>query len=69
MKLKEYIDCLLDISKRNPETLEMDIVYSVDDEWNEFKKVYYTPTVWNFNEKKWEFDDSSNSEKNSVCIN
>jgi len=45
MKLKEYINTLVEMIKQNPEIEDMEVIYSVDDEGNTFQKVNFTPSV------------------------
>lgn len=42
MKLKEYLENLLEQGKKYPELLEMELIYSKDDEGNEFNSVIST---------------------------
>jgi hypothetical protein len=80
MKLKDYIEALAEFAKEHPESLDMDVVYSRDDEGNGYQKVHYTPSLGNYdNEWCGEFTsiesitespvDYEGLEINSVCIN
>jgi hypothetical protein len=72
MKLKEYIDNLNDQVKDNPEILNYDVIYSSDDEGNDFDLVVYTPTIGKFNKDDdgwYQKFDSESSEPNAICIN
>lgn len=56
MTLKEYIEKLQEFSKENPEYLELEVVYAIDTEGNDFKPVYFDPSILegndgNFNQK------------------
>jgi hypothetical protein len=66
MKLKQYLKQLNDLAKKHPEALEMDVVYSKDDEGNGFQHIYYAPNIGEFDGD--DFDDESEN-KNAVCIN
>lgn len=44
MKLKEYLKELERMAKENPETLEYEVIYCVDDEGNAYNKVNYLPS-------------------------
>ena len=44
MKLKEFIENLNEFVKENPETLDMEVVTSIDDEGNGYSFVHYTPS-------------------------
>ena len=78
MKLKNYLANLNQMVKDNPELLELDVVYSKDDEGNAFHEVHYSPTLgkhedWDFleyNPKAEDPEDSCEEEEiNSICIN
>ena len=45
MTLKEYIEKLQEFSKENPEYLELEVVYAIDTEGNDFKPVYFDPSI------------------------
>lgn len=45
MKVKEYVNTLVEMLKRNPEIEDMEVIYSVDDEGNTFQKVNFTPSI------------------------
>jgi hypothetical protein len=78
MKLKEYIKGLKDIEKKHP---DLEVVYSIDDEGNDYSKVYFSPTLGCFKEEGYgseflaegEFDDWKDEQDdlvvNAVCIN
>lgn len=61
MKFKEYLAKLNKLAKNNPSALELPVVYSKDDEDNQFRLVEYDPTVGTFVVKI--------SEIHSVCVN
>lgn len=77
MTLEEYIENLIEFAKENPETLSMEVIYSSDDEGNEFRYVHYTPTLGYLNEDLEFFNDGEDLEDqeirkddfNAVCIN
>lgn len=67
MTLKEYIDRLNKLAKDLPSALKLEVVYSSDDEGNNYNKVYYSPEVVNS-------DDMLDSyrlkeDTNYVCVN
>jgi hypothetical protein len=75
MTLKEYIEGLKKFVEENPETLEMQVVTSKDDEGNGYNPVYYSPSKGIFEDsdfisarqyEDWERDES---ETNAVCVN
>lgn len=80
MTLKEYIDALTHILKKDPKIYgKMKVVYAVDEEGNDFKEVFYKPNIGHF-EKSGSMGDfspvvkgSTETEEgkspNAVCIN
>lgn len=70
MKLKEYLKNLKTFIKENPKALEMDAIYSKDDEGNGYSHVFYSPTLGKV-DKDMEFKDykTTNGDNNCVCIN
>lgn len=75
MKLKDYMTTLEKLVKENPKCLDMDIVYGVDDEGNEFIPVSYEPQVGVFKNKafytpsEYKHFSITAKEENAVCIN
>jgi hypothetical protein len=45
MKLKDYLKQLQDMTRNIPESLEMEVYTSRDDEGNGYNPVYYSPAV------------------------
>lgn len=45
MKLKEYLKNLNEQVAKDPSLLELDLIYSSDDEGNHFNRVYFTASV------------------------
>lgn len=45
MKLKEYVQHLHELIALNPEALDYEVIYSADDEGNEFNKVNNIPSL------------------------
>lgn len=76
MTLKKFIENLNSFVKENPETLDMIVITSKDDEGNGFRAVYFTPSKGIF-ENGDEFISSDNyedeerdaSETNAVLLN
>jgi len=60
MKLGEYIKTLQGMVKENPELKNYEVVYSADDEGNQFQAVYFSPTVGQY--KHGEFMTSGDLE-------
>jgi hypothetical protein len=75
MTLREYIEQLQNFAQENPDTLDMDVIYSRDDEGNGFQKIYYSPSkgIYEDNEfissEQLEDYERDENEINSVCIN
>lgn len=75
MTLREYIEQLQNFAQANPETLDMDVIYSRDDEGNGFQEVHYSPSkgIYEDNEfiasEQLEDYERDENEVNSVCIN
>ena len=45
MTVRNYINTLVEMVKKNPEIEHYEVIYSADDEGNTFQKVNFTPTV------------------------
>lgn len=75
MTLKEFIENLNEFAKSNPETLNMQVITSKDDEGNGFNNIYYTPSKGIYAENgflssgQYKEFDIDESETNAVCIN
>lgn len=70
MKLKEFNDRIQDLIKKNPELLEVDVVFAKDDEGNGFNHVNYSATPGNFEDHEFTGEgDSTCGKINAICIN
>lgn len=75
MTLKEFMENLNEFIKENPETLEMEVVTSKDDEGNGYNRVYYTPSKGMYEDGDFISFDSledygkDEDEINAVCLN
>jgi len=71
MKVKEYLQTLLLMVKLNPKMEEFDVIYSSDDEGNDFKPVIFSPTLMEVvDEKDVNLNVKTDSENpNALCIN
>ena len=75
MKLREYLEELQEFVETFPECLDMDVIYSRDDEGNGYQRVYYGPTKGIFEDSDFisadqlEDYEREESEINAVCIN
>jgi hypothetical protein len=74
MKLREFLANLNEFVAKNPESLELDVITSKDDEGNGFNAVVYTPALGNYEDH--DFRTKSDIEEegdiaqiNAVCIN
>lgn len=75
MMLEEYLKCLNKIVEKNPKALKYRLIYAKDDEGNEFKNVFYTPSLGFMNDeneytpKDHEDWEELGEEPNVICIN
>ncbi len=56
MKLRDYLNDLHKKVKADPEILNMEVFYSIDDEGNDFKPVFYNAGIME-------------DKENSICLN
>lgn len=68
MKLKDYLKHLQELVEEHPEMLEYDVVYSSDDEGNDFKEVIYLPSTGTFKDGEWRHKEAD-VKPNAICIN
>lgn len=66
MKFGDYVKFINEMVRKNPEVMEYNVVYSIDDEGNEFKEVYFTPTIGRITQDGF---DSDSGPFDSVCVN
>ena len=45
MKLRDYIEHLVVLAATDPSIMDCETIYSVDEEGNGYKKVFYLPTI------------------------
>jgi hypothetical protein len=75
MTLREYLDELQEFVETYPECLDMEVVYSRDDEGNGYERVYYGPTKGIFEDREFipagqlEEWERNENEINAVCVN
>jgi len=75
MTLREYLEELNEFVQTYPECLDMDVIYSRDDEGNGYQKVRYGPNKGIFEDREFipadqlEEWDREEDEINAVCIN
>lgn len=46
MTLEKYIKNLIEFGQENPELMDKDVIYSIDDEGNGYNGIYYSPSVY-----------------------
>jgi len=69
---KDYVKRLNEILDENPETGDMDVIYSTDGEGNSFHVVYYTPSIGFYQNNDFtsvDDDEYGDKKPNAVCIN
>lgn len=68
MKLEKYIKHLQEIAKRYP---DLDVIYSSDEEGNNFDIVEFKPSVGKFDPEAFRdmSFDTNDKNPNAVCIN
>jgi hypothetical protein len=66
MKLKKYIKILNELVEKNPELLEAKVIYSIDDEGNNYNHVNFGPSPGHYDDG--DFDQES-KDINAICIN
>lgn len=72
MTLEEYIKTLQEYAKNNPETLQLDVITSSDDEGNSYNNIYFEPSKGCFERQDKSFDiidEDNNEDINAVCVN
>ena len=80
MKFKDFLENLEELLEDHPEVTNYEVIYSTDEEGNEYFPVYFDPSIGRFEKdsglllqftgieefKDLELDDS---DANAVCIN
>jgi len=71
MKLKDYIAKLNKLAEKHP---DVEVIYSCDDEGNEFQKVHFPPSIGSIanpeDDRNLEWSHHSDDyDVNAVCIN
>jgi hypothetical protein len=76
MKFSEYLENLQDLLHDRPELIDAEVIYSIDDEGNDYKIVHYGPTPGNYYDLRGDFvtekdieDDGSDLPTNAILIN
>mgnify|MGYP001768904570 CR=1 FL=1 len=78
MKLREYMMALNELVKKNPSFLDLDIIYSRDDEGNGYQEICFSPVPGRYEDGEFEscdYDEDDNEidipddEINAICMN
>lgn len=70
MKFSEYIKNIQEFAEKHPESLDMEVIYSSDDEGNSYNAVYYTPTLMMVEDREPICsEEDEDFIPNAVCIN
>jgi hypothetical protein len=71
MTLQEYLDNLLLMVKNNPKIANFEVIYSHDDEGNEFQKVGMPPSLMRIDDLSQDryLEPWFEGEFNAICIN
>lgn len=75
MKLREFLENINELVKKNPEYLNHLVVTSSDDEGNNYTPVYFSPGVGIFEDSDFIPEDQvddwdrDKSDVNAVCVN
>jgi hypothetical protein len=72
MKLSEYIEKMNEVIDGLNELIkegnDFEVVYSKDDEGNEYQPVYFTPIVGYYQDREFT-SELENRKPNAICIN
>lgn len=70
MTFKEYVTNLTQLLIEHPELAKKKAVYAKDNEGNEYREVYFSPSIGYFDDDgDFTVAGSENDEVNAVCIN
>lgn len=74
MKFGEYLENLQELLEEHPELVNAEVIYSIDDEGNDYKHVHWGPTPGNYSCRDFVSesdieDDESDLPINAVLIN
>ena len=68
MKFRQYLERLNCLAKNRPESLDLEVVFSKDDEGNGYNFVNYEPSIGHFDgERNGDFEEEKLN--NAICIN
>jgi len=72
MKLSEYIEKMNEVINGLTDLIkegnDFEVVYSKDDEGNEYQPVYFTPTAGYYEDREFT-SELENRKPNAICIN
>ena len=69
MIFKDYLAKLLEVAELHPEALGWEMIYSQDDEGNNFQLVHYSPSAGYFKDSEFLSVFETKKSPNSVCVN
>ena len=69
MKLGEYLENLAELLQEHPELIDAEVVYSIDDEGNDYDSVNWNPAAGNFDKRSREFISEHYIEDEEMSIN
>jgi len=69
MKLKEYVKAINELLEKNPQAGDFLVIYSSDDEGNNFQPVYFEPCLMCAVNPEDRYLEITEGEPNMVCIN
>jgi hypothetical protein len=70
MTLKEYLNALNELLKKNPQAGDFLVIHSSDDEGNSYQPVWFEPSLMSIENLDQSYlEINNNGEPNAVCIN
>jgi len=67
--LKMYLDKLNDIAKKVPGAKDMVMIYSCDEEGNNYDLLPYLPAPFYFDPETFQIDHHEEKPVNAICVN
>ena len=67
--LQMYIEQLNDIAKKVPGAKDMVMIYSCDDEGNNYDYIPYLPAPFHFDPDSYQIDHHEENSVNAICVN
>jgi hypothetical protein len=69
MKLGEYLENFQELVRDQPELIDAEVVYSIDDEGNDYGVVNWNPSAGHFDKRAREFISEHHIEDEEMPIN